>query len=226
MLEWTSRHTALTVPQVREWLVNVEGSGQSQSIAFARLKVLREAGLIESERIFARGGAALWITTEGLQTLGHTGTSSRPRVSQLLHDLSVADLALELVVTKPTHRLVTERELRRIDTTNQHETGAHQWASKQVVGGRVQNVFPDLVTVAPSGRRVVHEVEMTGKNHSRLVRLMLSHLSNDEVGAARYYASPALVPEIEKAAEEARRAASVRGLDGIVTVHERELHHV
>jgi hypothetical protein len=127
----------------------------------------------------------------------------------------VAQLATSIVITRPTHTLITEREMRAADTANQYAgaapSGDLTYASARIGGGSATRVYPDLITVAPSGARVVHEVERSGKDHRRLVRLMLAHLENDSIAQVRYYAPRKLITRIQTAADNAQEIALDRG---------------
>ncbi len=210
LVRWTARFPFLTVDLLHQWTVDLAHGGGSVSIVYTRLRVLESAGLIESRRILAEGGRAVWATPEGLRAAGVSYRSLPPRVGTFHHDLAVAQLATRIAVTKPSHTLVTEREMRNFDTATRHqESGDDALYASQKVGthGLSGRVFPDLVTIAPSGRRVVHEVETSPKEKRRLVDLMLAHLSNEAVGSARYYAGPAVIDRVLAAAAGAREIA-------------------
>lgn len=216
MVRWLARFPFLTVELLHQWTTDLAHGGGSLSIVYTRLRVLESMGLVESRRILAEGGRAVWVSADGLRAADVSSRSLPPRVGTFHHDLAVAQLATHIAVTKPTHSLVTEREMRHFDTVTRHEDPndrdalyASQKIGTQGLGGRV---FPDLVTVAPSGRRVVHEVETSLKERRRLVDLMLAHLSNENVGSARYYAGPAVIHRVLAAAAGAREIAADRGV--------------
>lgn len=215
LLGYVSRFGFVTQDQAARWFVECAGAGRSKSVVYSRLAVLREAGLIETRAVLAEWSRAIWVTREGLHTVGGVGAVHEPRLSHFEHDALVGDLALSVMIGKPHHELVTEREMRAADTTTQHHlvgesSSRPEWASGE---GR-QRRFPDLIQVAPTGRRVVHEVERTPKERRRLTRLMILHLSNPNVAAARYYTAPGAVTQrVTDAAVEARRVLADRGLD-------------
>lgn len=182
-----------------------------------RVAVLIEAGLLVDGRLLTEHGRVLWATHEGLRAAGVDGTVHPPRIGQARHDKLVADLAVELMITKANHQVVTEREMRRSDTVNQLPSSDPVWVTVHT-GVKSRRVYPDLLTVAPSGSRVVHEVELATKAHSRLVSLMLSHLDNDAVGSVRYYVSKDAHTAVTKAADEARETASRRGSRKVLSV--------
>lgn len=215
MVAWLGRFPFLTVDLLHRWVRDIRHEGRSVSIVYARLKVLDEAGLIDTAAVLAGAGRAVWLTAEGLKAAGVSGRSIPPRVGTFEHDLWVAQLATSIVITRPTHTLITEREMRSADTANQYAgdapSGALTYASARIGGGSASRVYPDLITVSPSGARVVHEVERTGKDHRRLVRLMLAHLENDSIAQVRYYAPRAVITRVRTAAETAQQIGLDRG---------------
>lgn len=212
MVATIARFGFLTVQQVSRWLGEVEGGSAAPRVARHRLQVVREHGLVAEASLLTSHGRVVWATTEGLQAVGIEGGGAHPpRIGQARHDKRVADLCLDMMVSKPTHRLVTERELRRADTPNQHHDEPPVWVSVHP-GARSKRIYPDFVTIAPSGGRVVHELETSAKSRARLVMLMLAHLSNASTGSVRYYATPNVMDHVARAAEETRALATDRGL--------------
>ncbi len=225
MIEWIARFPCVTIDLLRRWLVELAEGGRAESIIYTRLRFLQRAGLVESDRILASASRAVWCTLEGLRAGGQNTRQVRaipPRVGTFEHDLMVAWLALEIAITKPNFQLVTEREMRSFETVNQHHQDRPdpvQFTTPAETGQR--RVYPDLVTVLPSGAHVVHEIERTPKETRRLERLMLAHLSNPAVSSARYYARRGVVlNRLEEAAKNARETATARGIEKALTVVE------
>ena len=217
LLAWIARFGYVTQDQVQRWIADINGGARSHSVSYTRLKVLADHGLVETRAVLAGLGRAVWATRDGGLTVGAVGRARPPRVSSFEHDALVVDLALHVQVTRPHHRIVTEREMRAEDTANQLTAEAEQprWA----LGVGRQRRFPDLVSIAPSGVRVIHEVERTAKDHRRLVRLMLQRLDRAEVGAVRYYVANGAGAAVERAAAEARRVAQSNGTQTPLSVH-------
>lgn len=212
LLAYIARFWFVTQDQATRWFVEVAGAGASKSVIYTRVGVLREAGLVESAPMVAGRPRALWVTREGLSAVGGLGAVKVPRLGHFEHDALVGDLALSLMIGKPTHELVTEREMRALDTVTQHD-GPRPEATYASGVGR-QRRFPDLVQVSPSGRRIIHEVERTPKERRRLVRLMVTHLTNPTVAAARYYAAEGVVmTRVTDAAVEAQRVLAERRIE-------------
>lgn len=217
LVEFVSRFDFVTTTQVCRWLSSVAGGSAAMRVTNRRLAVLIGAGLLEHATVLSEHGRVVWATHEGLRAAGVTGSVHPPRIGQARHDKIVADLALTIMIDKPTHHLVTEREMRRDDTRNGATTDAPLWVTAHTATS-ARRVYPDLLSIAPSGSRVVHEVELSGKAHLRLTSLMLSHLANDAVGSIRYYASSDAINGVTKAAEQARQIAGGRGNQKVLLV--------
>lgn len=217
LVELVGRFPFVTTVQASRWLGEVAGGSTAMRVLNRRVAVLVGAGLLEQGRFLTEHGRVLWVTHEGLRAVGQSGQVHTPRIGQARHDKIVTDLALEVMITKPSHQLVTEREMRRSDTPNQLVSSDPVWVTVHT-SEKSRRVYPDLLTVAPSGSRVVHEIELAIKAHSRLVSLMLSHLDNEAVGSVRYYASNDARSGLDKAALEAREIVAQRGQRKVLTV--------
>lgn len=217
LIEWIARFPFVTSHQASKWLSSIAHGSPAMRVLNRRTAVLIDAGLLADGRLLTEHGRVFWVTHEGLAAVGVTGQVHPPRIGQARHDKLVTDLALDLMISKASHQLVTEREMRREDTRNQLPSNEPVWVTVHT-SAKSRRVYPDLLTVAPSGSRVVHEVELASKAHSRLVSLMLSHLDNNAVGGVRYYAANDARTGVEKAAEVARQAAAQRGNRKVLTV--------
>lgn len=220
MVRWLGRFPFLTIELLHRWMREVADGGEAVSIVYARLRVLDSAGLVESARVLATAGRAVWLSPEGIRAAEASGRSRAPRVSTFHHDALVAHLATDLVVDKPTHTLITEREIRGFETPNKHGSQPTLYTTPRPEAQSPQaRQYPDLVTVAPSGAHVVHEVENSVKETRRLARLMLAHLANEAIGGVRYYAAAGpVLTRVESAASMARELSKERGLSKPLTV--------
>lgn len=222
MVAWLARFPFLTVDLLHRWMTELAGGGAAVSVVYARLRVIEAAGLVSSARVLADAGRAVWATPEGLRTAGLPGRSRPPRVSSFHHDLAVARLATSIAVDKPSHTLVTEREMRHFDTPPPLIDGGElrppEYATLKPGGKDRERIYPDLVTVSPTGRRTVHEVETSPKEHARLRSLMVAQLSNERVASARYYAAPKVLARVEAAAAAAGEILRARGVASPLTV--------
>ena len=211
-----ARWPFLTVTQVSTWLADVAAGSAARRVANRRVAALVDHGLLAADTFLVRHGRVVWATTEGLRMAGLDGPSHPPRIGAAIHDKIVADLCLRMIIERPQHQLVTEREMRRVDTGNQQGTAAPMWVTPRT--DSQQRIYPDFVTLAPSGRRVVHEVELAPKQLLRMTALVGAHLANPEVGSIRYYVGPAAAGVVERAAAAAGQDAAAQGYSKPVTV--------
>lgn len=209
-LRWIGRWRAVTAEQVARRFVPELTSGVK--VVERRLRVWRELGLVESRRILAGTPAVHTLRGPGMALVGLGGPIRHPIVGQLAHDLAVVDLALWLQ-RDPGVRIITEREIRAADGPSEQSPRLAVLATE---GSGRQLVFPDLieVVVRPDGRgaSVVHEVELTGKEHKRMVALMTSYVVEERVVGARYYATGSLRRRVAKAAAEVNEWARSTGV--------------
>lgn len=204
---WLGRFPFLTVDLLHRWVRDIRHEGRSVSIVYTRLRVLEAAGLVDTAAVLAGVGKAVWLTGEGLRAIEAEGRPTPPRVGTFEHDLWVAELATWITIHRPTHELVTEREMRAIDTADGGESRELRYASKRPSAhardGFIR-VFPDLISRTSSGSQIIHEVERTPKELDRLLNLMTAHLQRTDTAAVRYYAPLAFLHRVERAAEKAR----------------------
>lgn len=202
-LELLCRFPFMTAVQLQEW-VHGRRDPALLSPLYRRLRGLEQRELIVSDRVLQSAPRFLSATREGMRAVGVTGRVVTAKFSQYRHDLAVVDLAHRVHVTRPDFTLVTEREMRSEDTGNQHTGGAGVvWATNRPGADvRTRRQFPDLLQVAPTGQRVVHELEMTPKDVRRLRQIMRTYLLDDRVGVVRYWAAPAALARVETVAEE------------------------
>lgn len=201
-LELLCRFPFMTAVQLQEW---VHGSRDTARLSplYRRLRGLEERGLIESDRVLQSAPRFVSATREGMRAVGVTGRVVTAKFSQYRHDLAVVDLGHKVRTLRPDFTLVTEREMRSEDTANQHQrSDGPVWATTRAGADvRSRRQFPDLLQVAPNGQRVVHELEMTPKDVSRLRQIMRAYLLDERVGAVRYWAAPAALARVESVAE-------------------------
>ena len=211
-LRWIGRWRAVTAEQVARRFVPELSSGVK--VVERRVRVWRDLGLVESRRILATSPAVHTLRGPGMELVGITGPIRHPIVGQLAHDLAVVDLSIWLQRDEAV-KVITEREIRAADAPNATDP---RLAVSAVEGSGRQLVFPDLISVAtrPDGSRAatVREVELTGKEHSRMVALMTSYVVSPRIEAAHYYAAPTLRRRIERAAAEVNEWAKSTGEAG------------
>ncbi len=203
-IEWVGRWRAVTAEQIAQRFVPELPSGVK--VAERRVRVWRELGLVDSVRVLAGVPAVHTLRGPGMRLVGLEGPIRRPIVGQLRHDLAVVDLAVWLQRDQGV-RLITEREIRAADGPREPRP---RLALHAAAGSGRQLVFPDLISVEETGRgrrAVAHEVELTGKEHARLVALMKSYVAAQKIDGVRYYVPDALRRRVDKAAAEVIRWA-------------------
>lgn len=209
-LEWASRWRFVTGPAIaREW----ERRGETvwPQAVDRRLRAFVQLGLVEFERVLADAPRLFWLTRAGMQMAGVEGAVVSPKFADIRHDVTVLDVAHWLASERAaSHTLITEREIRRSETPNQHEAVELHYALHLPERTTHSRAYPDLVSVNSNGRAWGHEVEWSKKEHRRLVRLMLGYAASDVYAGAVYYAGPKVRASVERAAREANQTARER----------------
>lgn len=213
------RFPFMTAVQLQEW-VHGKREPKLMSPLYRRLRGLEERELIVSDRVLQSAPRFLSATREGMRAVGVTGKVVTAKFSQYRHDLAVVDLAHRVSVQRPDFTLVTEREMRSEDTANQHAEGAAVvWATPRPgADARRRRQFPDLLQVAPTGQRVVHELEMTPKDVRRLRGIMRTYLLDARVGVVRYWAAEPALARVEEVAAESNAWAKAEDVPRRVVV--------
>lgn len=221
LIEWVGRWPFVSVDQIVRETGRGDGDELAKRVVQRRVAEWLRLGLVEREKIMAAFPPAIWLTREGLRLVGLKGQAAGPRVSQFRHDAILTDLAHALLSARPTHTLVTEREMRAEETPTQHSDAIERYSVRRLTSsGRSQRFYPDLVTVTPSGRQVIHEFENTRKDSKRLRRIMDTYIRSEHIAGIRYYGESALIPHLSQVANDANAIAIDRGLDTFITVVE------
>lgn len=213
-LEWMGRWRFVTGPMIaREF--SARGQSAPPTSVDRRLRVFIERGLVGYERVLADTPRLLWLTRAGMRLAELDGPVVTPKFADIRHDLKVIDVAHWLSTTRvPSHTLVTEREIRRREGgLRPDESGTY---SLRVTGWKRNRAYPDLVSVNPSGRAWGHEIELSRKNHDRLVHLMRAYYDAPAFAGAVYYVADHLRPYVEAAAKQVNEAATQDGANGHV----------
>lgn len=213
-LEWMSNWRFVTSS-----LITREFSGRGKSapptVVDRRLRALSDLGLVAYERVLADVPRLYWITREGMRSVGVEGAVVEPKLSDIRHDLLVHEVAHWLATTRArSHRLVTEREIRRTEWPNQHDVKSAVYSIPLPERRTNARAYPDLVSVNEAGRAWGHEVECSRKDHRRLVRLMLGYTTAEAYAGAVYYGTVSgprpTLESVKRAAVEANRIAFER----------------
>lgn len=217
-LGWLGRWRFATAAQLAR---HFEGVGESAPVRVVerRLRGCRDLGLVESARVLHAASSVHWLTRDGLRLVGLNGGSHPPRVAQFRHDLGMVDLAHWWGRDRPGWGLVTEREIRRDETPNPYSDAPPRW-SLQPPGAvsTYRRLYPDLVTISPQGKAFGLELELSRKDHARLVRLMSTYALNEAYAGAAYFADATVLPRVQAAAEAANQRSAEAGRGRRITV--------
>lgn len=179
--------------------------GVSDVIARRRLKRLVEMEFVEAENVLGSRRLFYWVSRAGLNFLGVAAEGSMPkgvRVGQMEHDKVVVDLAVDFAVANPDFEVIGEAQIRRLDGMLLEAGDEPEFALKRVSGGRLVNVFPDVVAVSPAGHRFFLEFEHSVKDKKRLKSLMRAYMHSEKVSAVKYYGVAAVMPRLQAALNE------------------------
>lgn len=221
LIEWVGRWPFVSVEQLVRETGRSSGDAMAKRVVQRRVAEWLRLGLVERAKVLAEFPPAIWLTREGLRLAGLKGQAAGPRISQHRHDSILTDLAHSILLERPSHSLVTERQMRAEETPTQHSDAVERYSVRRFNStGRAQRFYPDLVTITPSGRQIIHEFENTRKDSKRLRRIMDTYIRSEHIAAIRYYGEAALVPHLSNVANEANQAGADRGLDTSVTVVE------
>lgn len=222
ILEWMGRWRAVTAPQIRREFVRRDPANPLHiRKAEERLRALNQMGLTDRRRVFARSPGVHWLTREGARVVDVSGALNPPKVAELEHDLAVVDLAHHLGNIQPSHQLVTEQEIRRLEPNPAAGPESALRSDIELGAGRGTGgrAYPDLASVVEGSQVWVHELERTRKGRPRLVRIMLSYVYAEHIAGAVYWAYPHLYDGVQAAADEANRSAEAAGQERCIIVN-------
>ncbi len=197
--------------QAAHWL------GVSESTAATRVRRLRDAGLIESRRLFERGSPMVRITGAGLRRIGSALGRPGQKLDEYRHDVGVGWVwtAARDGTFGEMAAIHSERAMRSHDTRLERMTpgdrlGEPDDALRGVgVGawrpdGRPERHYPDLLLESRAGHRIAVELELSSKGRRRLDRVMDAYASDARIDAVLYVvADPRLAEHVCAAATRA-----------------------
>lgn len=200
-LRWIGRHGIVSADQVRR--ARFAGS---RDMAYRRLRVLEDAGLIQRHTLHPTRPQLIAATQRGLRAVGvhlARGTVVEPL---LRHTLAVVDLTIDLEQAYPHARLFTEREIRRARTAERKS------GSRRSQRGRT----PDALLVMPDGTTIGIELDLTEKGvwrYGPLVRHYFEEQWNGTLISKVWWYLPS-----EQAARRMRTVVGREGADDFVSV--------
>jgi len=179
-----------------------------RSWAYARLASLVLDGMLEQRVLLHRRPGLYVATLRGLrwQGLEHLGVY-RVGPAGFSHAWQVATAAVVLHGDLPEWRILSERELRS------EEMLAGELLGSVIVGelgdGRPEFHRPDLALLAPDGRVVAFELELSVKAPRRLAAICRGWGRARHVGRVVYLAAPAAERALRRAIQDTGSADTV-----------------
>ena len=199
--------------------------GMKRGEAYRRMAVMVRAGLLESRRLLYRRPGLYVATRQGLRCRGLDGLGLfRVGPASFQHAWEVAGAAAALTRGLPGWQLLSERELRWDERERRELLGSVRVGS--LVGAAAPLHRPDLVLVAPGGRVVAVEVELSVKARSRLVVICRGWARARHLDAVYYLASRPAASAVARAVHETRAGDRITVLPleqtAVVVQQERE----
>ena len=191
ILRWITRHGVVTPELVgRRFFWRSERATYGQWAAYRRLRVLRELGLIRTDKPYAHHPELIRATKDGAR-LADVGVGPASLVlSELRHTLAVVALAESLLDARPGATLITDREL---------------WVERyrqRFLEGNISNLgrVPDAVLVIPgaNGQRptaIAVELDLSRKSRPT-VQTMVQRYDPVPVDAVWLYVTPGRVEHV------------------------------
>ncbi len=209
ILELLAEHRVLVGLHVQALL------GVGADAAARRLRRLREAGLIRSERVFEGYPAAIWISPRGLAAIESRLPAPKLDLRGYRHDIGLGWLwlAARNGAFGAVAEQISERSMQSLDR-RADRPGAPFGVGLGIVGpgGGEQLHYPDLLLTLADGRRLAIELELTRKGRARLDRIMLGYAADGRIDDVLY-----LVPS-RAAGRPVEEAAGRAGLSGAVHI--------
>jgi hypothetical protein len=179
---------------------------------YRRLRGLATCGLLAHEWVLHGRPGVYLATRDGLSSVELALPPARVDLRTYVHDLGTAALAIELEREFGADAIVTERELRSIDTAAQEPRYAVMRGHQTTRRGLH---FPDLAIEQPDSRPLAIELELTAKGRGRLDQIVAAYVRGRHIAAVRYYAAPAALPAVQ-------RAVSRAGADQLIHIRPTE----
>jgi hypothetical protein len=196
VLEFVARYGVVPRSGVARW------ADTARTSTLGREKRLREAGLIEVQRLWLSTEPVLLATKAGLKACRRPELCpARVSAETLRHFSVVAQLAAEL--ERGGQRLLSERELR----ANERALGERDF-SIRLPAGRYHR--PDLILLGK--RPCPIEVELTAKGATRLDQILAGWVAAVDQGRfARvlYHCSPQALRYVERSVERLEAAEQI-----------------
>ena len=178
-----AEHRVLVTPQLTSL------TGLAENGAVARLRRLRQLGLIGHDRIFEGHPAANWITRRGLDSIESRLPAPRVDLKGYRHDIGVGWvwLAARNGAFGAASEVTSEREMRSHDLRADRAREPYGIAMGSFdPRGRPARHYPDLLVRTAGGRRIAVELELTAKTPRRLDTIMRGYAGDGSVDGVLY----------------------------------------
>ena len=192
------------------------GVGRSQ--CYARLTGLARVRLLRHERVLYGQPGVYLATGDGLQFADVALPPASIDLRTYDHDLEMVALVGK-IEREGRGRVLTEREVRAIDTPAGRSAGSYRprYAALLGQGGQLQLTpsgaprvhFPDAVIVDENDRATAIELERTAKGRTRLRGILRGYVAARHLAEVRYYTTDDRVRSMVTNEVAALRAESV-----------------
>jgi DNA-binding transcriptional ArsR family regulator len=207
LLRALAEQRVAVMAQVAHWL------GVGDRAAGRRVRRLREAGLVESRRVFERGSAMVRITGSGLKLIGSPLGRPGQKLDEYRHDVGVGWIwtAAREGAFGPLTAVHSERAMRSHDARLDRMTAGEQLLEpddrRRGVGvgawrpdGRPAQHYADLLLETRGGNRLAVELELSHKGRRRLDSIMEAYASDMRIDAVLYLVTDPHLGELVRAA--------------------------
>jgi len=183
ILRWVGRQRMVTAAQIAKRF------GLGRAVSYARLSGLTQLGLLEHQRIFHAEPGVYLATRQGLQAVDLELPSARVDLRTYRHDVELSALVIELESEFAPENVVTEREIRALDTPGLRQEFDYRPRFGVLLLGSGQRPltpagyprvhYPDAVVIAvdDSERVLAIELERAAKGRTRLRSILHAYIA-------------------------------------------------
>jgi hypothetical protein len=205
IVRWIGRQRMVTAAQIAERFA------LGRAVSYARLSGLSELGLLEHQRIFHAEPGVYVATRQGLQMVDLELPPATLDLRTYWHDLELSGLVTELEREFGRERIVTEREIRALDTPGLRQQPDYRpRVGVLLIGsgprpltpaGYPRVHYPDAAVIAVDDSECVLaiELERAVKGRTRLRSILHAYIAARHIRQVRYYATR---PETARLLEE------------------------
>lgn len=215
IVHWIGRQRMVTAAQVAERFA------LGRAVSYARLSGLSQLQLLEHQRIFHAEPGVYLATRQGLHAVDLELPPARIDLRTYRHDVELSSLVIELEREFSPERVVTEREIRALDTPGLRQEADYQprfgvllrgaGRAPLTPAGHPRVHYPDAAVVPVSAveRTVAVELERTLKGRTRLRWILRSYIAARHIERVRYYTDQAATERVLRDEAARLRADSI-----------------